>query len=208
MRDLGDRPAPPPVPPGLAVRRLRQVHGATVVVAHDRGAGDDDPWRPGRPVPEGDALVAVGDGVALAVLTADCAPVALGSPEGVFGAVHVGWRGLVAGVVARAVQAMGALGATSVVAGVGPCIGACCYEFGPHDLDAVSAACGTDVRARTTAGRPSLDLAAAVRARLEDAGAPLVVAAGTCTVCTPGYFSHRGGRDEARQAVVVWRERL
>ena len=35
-----------------------------------------------------------GTGSRLAVLTADCAPVALGSPEGVHGAVHVGWRGL------------------------------------------------------------------------------------------------------------------
>jgi hypothetical protein len=205
MRDLAGGRLPP-VPAGVSVRRLRQVHGTTVVVA-DVGPGRTDPWAPGAMPPEGDAVVASTSAVALAVLTADCAPVALGSPEGVFGAVHVGWRGLAAGVVARSVEAMGALGATAVVAGLGPCIGPCCYEFAPDDLAAVGAACGTDVEARTTQGRPSLDLPGAVRARLEAAGVPLVTAIGDCTVCTPGYFSHRARRDEGRQALVVWRAR-
>ena len=48
--------------------------------------------------------------VAVAVLTADCAPLALASPEGVFAAVHAGWRGLAGGVVEAAVAAMRDLG--------------------------------------------------------------------------------------------------
>ena len=56
-----------------------------------RPSGTATPWWPTTP------------GVALCVLTADCAPMALASPEGVFGAVHAGWRGLVAGVVEAAV---------------------------------------------------------------------------------------------------------
>jgi len=204
QRHIADGP-PPPVPAGLAVRRLRQVHGTTVVFADADTLTGADPWAPGLPPPDGDALVARTAGVALAVLTADCAPLALGSPEGVFGAVHVGWRGLAAGVVARAVEAMASLGATGIVAGLGPCIGPCCYEFAPDDLDAVGAACGTDVRARTTWGRPSLDLPGALRAGLAAVGVPVVVAVGHCTACTPGYFSHRARRDEQRQALVVWR---
>src|ERR687893_814709 len=57
-----------------------------------------------------DALVSATGGCALAVLTADCAPVALASPEGVIGVAHAGWRGLVAGVLRRTVEQMGALG--------------------------------------------------------------------------------------------------
>ena len=92
-------------------------------------------------------------GCALAVLTADCAPVALASPEGVFGVAHAGWRGLVAGVLERTVDAMRALGATEIGAVLGPCIRAECYEFGPADLDRVAARLGDGVRATTAVGR-------------------------------------------------------
>ncbi len=206
MRVIGEGPPPAPVPEGLVVRRPRQVHAAGVVVV-------DDPvnralrWEAGRddPLPEADALVASGGGFALAVLTADCAAVALGSPEGVHGAVHVGWRGLVAGIVPRAVDAMRANGATAVVGALGPCIGSCCYEFSTDDLDALGASCGAEVIGTTTWGHPSLDLPAAVRGELSRSGVSTLATADVCTMCTPGYFSHRGRGDEARQALFVWR---
>jgi copper oxidase (laccase) domain-containing protein len=131
--------------------------------------------------------------------------VALGSPEGIHGAVHVGWRGLVAGVVDRAVAAMTALGATAVVAGLGPTIHPCCYAFGPDDLDAVAAVAGDGVRSVTKAGTPALDLPAAVRARLAAAGAPVVVDVDVCTACGGDGFSFRARADDARQALFVWR---
>jgi polyphenol oxidase len=160
---------------------------------------------PGGALPDGDALVGWRRGTALAVLTADCAPVALGSPEGVHAAVHVGWRGIAAGVLSHAVDVMRGLGATAVVAGIGPCIGSCCYEFSAGDLDAVEAVVGEPVRARTTWGTPSLDLAAAVRAQLARSDATLAHDARRCTACAPGHFSHRGRHDAARQALYVWR---
>lgn len=166
----------------------------------DRGG----PWPEGT-LPEGDAVVADGGGRLLAVLVADCAPVAMGSVEGVCGAVHAGWRGVVAGVVGEAARAMRTLGAGGVVAGLGPCIGPCCYEFSEAGLDELCTVCGVDVGARTTWGTPSLDLRAAVRAGLGRAGVDLVVDVDACTACTPGYFSHRARRDEARQALFVWR---
>ena len=150
-------------------------------------------------------MVAVGPGSCVVVLTADCAPVALGSPEGVHGAVHVGWRGLVAGVIAGAVDAMRALGATDVVAGLGPTIHPCCYAFGGDDLAAVAAVAGGGVRSVTSGGEPALDLPAAVRARLDEAGARLVVDVDRCTACGGDAFSHRARGDEARQALFVWR---
>ncbi len=205
-----------PGPADLPVRRVHQVHGAQVLVV-DTPVPDGAAWEPGAPgsgtpgsdgvdaVPEGDALVATGDRFALAVLTADCASVALGSPEGVHGAAHVGWRGLGAGVLRGAIDAMHRLGATTVVAGLGPCIGPCCYEFSVPDLDALVSSCGPEVRGVTTWGSPSLDLPAAVRGQLSLCGASLVVEAGTCTMCAAGFFSHRARGDEARQALFVWR---
>jgi hypothetical protein len=183
------------------------VHGADAVVVDTPVPDGAVAWTggPENALPDGDAVVASGGGFALTVLTADCAAVALGSPEGVHGAVHVGWRGLMAGVVARAVGTLRDLGATSVVAGLGPCIGPCCYEFSPGDLDVVVAAGEPGWRGQTSGGRPSLDLPAAVRGQLARAGVTLAVAAETCTVCTPGYFSHRGRGDQSRQALLVWR---
>ncbi len=52
---------------------------------------------------------------ALAVLVADCAAVALASPEGAFAAVHAGWRGVRDGVIEAAADAMRSLGASRLV---------------------------------------------------------------------------------------------
>ncbi len=153
---------------------------------------------------EGDALVATDPASALAVLTADCAPVALGSPEGVFAAVHVGWRGLLAGVVEAAVGRMRELGAVEVAGAIGPCIHADCYEFDGIGLDQLVAVFGAEVRSRTRTGGPALDLPAAVGAALEAAGATQIPAGGACTGCAGGYYSYRARGDHGRQAMVVW----
>jgi copper oxidase (laccase) domain-containing protein len=153
---------------------------------------------------EGDALVSSGGGIGLVILTADCASVALGSPEGVLGAVHAGWRGLVDGVVERSVEAMGALGATEVVGAVGPCIHPGCYEFSESDLARVAARLGEGIRSRTVSGRPALDIPAAVSAALTAAGVREQGGVDACTGCAGGYFSHRARGDRGRQALLVW----
>ncbi len=153
---------------------------------------------------EGDALVSDTPGAALCVLTADCGPLALASPEGVFGAVHAGWRGLVAGVVEAAVARMRDLGATEVVGALGPCIHAGCYEFSSADLDVVAGDYGDTVRATTTHGRPALDLPAGIAAALGRAGARVVPGVDACTACDVGWYSHRARADAGRQALVVW----
>jgi hypothetical protein len=196
---------PSAVPAGLTVHRLRQVHGSGVVVVDAPPPPGCTSWEMSRAgCPEADAVVAVGTRSCVVVLTADCAPVALGSPEGVHGAVHVGWRGLEAGVIARAVEAMAALGASAVVAGLGPTIHPCCYAFGAGELDAVATVVGDDVRGQTTDGATALDLPAGVRRALRDAGAELVVDVDRCTACGEDAFSHRARGDDARQALFVW----
>jgi hypothetical protein len=176
---------------------LRQVHGADVVVVDTPGAAA------GRTA---DAAVTAVPGAALAVHTADCAPVALLSPEGVVGAVHAGWRGIERGVLPAAVKAMRDLGATRVRAVLGPCIHPECYEFGADDLALVVDRFGPGVRGTTAAGAPALDVPAAVRASLAGTGVDDVDDVGVCTACDTGYFSHRARGDAGRQALVVWVE--
>jgi copper oxidase (laccase) domain-containing protein len=185
------------------VHFAEQVHGSAVAVVGERDAGGSD--APARFVGEADALVATSPGYGLAVFVADCAAVALASPEGVFGAVHAGWKGVCAGVVECAVATMRELGASRVTGVRGPCIRACCYEFSEADLEGVAARYGPTVRGRATSGAVALDLPAAVSAALADAGAAEEGGVDECTACHGGYFSHRARQDRARQALVVWR---
>ena len=184
---------------------LTQVHGSDVCsVSWEAPSGGSTGaptlWHMGV----GDALVSATPGVALCVLTADCGPLALSSPEGVFGAVHAGWRGLVDGVVEQAVERMRGWGATDVTAALGPCIHAPCYEFGVTELDRVAAAYGPAVRGTATDGSPALDLAAGVTAAVTLAGARMVGSVDVCTSCSGGHFSHRARADTGRQALLVW----
>ncbi len=174
---------------------VTQVHGAGVVVV--RGPGHSGGA-------QGDALVSDQPGACLAVFTADCAPIALASPEGVVGAVHAGWRGLMAGVVGSAAGAMRALGASRIEAALGPCIHAECYEFSPGDLGPVAARLGPTVRASTATGRPALDLPEAVRASLREADVELVACEDICTACSAAHFSYRARGERQRMALVVW----
>ena len=194
------------VRPDVAARRravvdlpwtwLHQVHGAGVVRVTLPGDGA---------ATKADAAVTAEEGCALAVLTADCAPVALVSEEGVIGVAHAGWRGVAAGVIEATVAEMEALGATAIEAAVGPCIHAECYEFGPRELDGVAARLGEGVRATTAGGATALDLPAAVRVALQRAGVEAVTEVDVCTACSPDHFSWRARQETQRQATVVWR---
>lgn len=178
---------------------LRQVHGADVVRVRAPGEGSRA---------RADASVTDVPGAVLAVLTADCAPVAFASPEGMIGVAHAGWRGVVAGVLERTVEEMRALGASRIEAALGPCIHPGCYEFSAADLDRVADGLGDGVRAETAEGRPALDLPAAVRSSLARAGldpATDLTDVDRCTACSADYFSWRASKDTGRQAAVVWR---
>ncbi len=166
----------------------------------------DGAGREQEPPVEADALVCDRPAVAVGVLTADCAPIALGSPQGVFAAVHAGWRGLVAGVIEAAVGSMRDLGAAEVSAVLGACIHPCCYEFSHTDLMAAEKAFGAGLAATSRNGRPALDLPRGVEVALARAGATLVGAESDCSCCAEGWFSYRARRDSFRQGVLVWRE--
>jgi YfiH family protein len=178
---------------------LHQVHGDRVVMVDEPGA---------RAGADADAAVTARAGAALAIQTADCVPVALIADEGVVAATHVGWRGLLAGVLEGAAGAVRRAGGRRLRAVAGPSIHPCCYEFGAADLDRVAARYGDGVRATTLSGRPALDMPTAVASALAAIPDTEVLDLGHgCTGCgTPPMFSHRARGDTARQAMVVWLE--
>jgi YfiH family protein len=112
--------------PDGALITVHQAHTADAIVV-------DGPWG-GEPRPVADAMVTTRRGLALGILTADCAPVLLADRKGtVIAAAHAGWKGALSGIldntVARMVEQGVKVGA--IVAAVGPCIGQRSYEVGP-----------------------------------------------------------------------------
>jgi len=108
-----------------ALHTVYQVHGCKVIHV-------DAPW---RDAPRCDAMVTNRPGIALGILTADCAPVLFADAEaGIVGAAHAGWKGALAGVVQATVGAMLALGARrgAIAAALGPTIARDSYEVGPE----------------------------------------------------------------------------
>ncbi|MEK9595034.1 MAG: peptidoglycan editing factor PgeF [Rhodospirillaceae bacterium] len=103
-----------------------QIHSTTVVTLDSH---------PGETEIRADAMVTSTPGLALGILTADCAPLLFADPvDGIIGAAHAGWRGALGEIAAATVDAMIELGARSdnIHAAIGPCIGVQSYEVGPE----------------------------------------------------------------------------
>lgn len=186
-----------------------QVHGSAVADHAGRqdpspyaepGAGEDDP-------PQVDGHVTDIPGLAMAVLVADCLPVALAGPRGV-AVLHCGWRGLAKGILAEGVGLVE--GDVPTTAAIGPGIGPCCYEVG----DEVASVFGDFESALQPASPPReagnfhlLDLREIARRQLAAASVEVVADADLCTSCNPDLlFSHRrDGERSGRQGGLAWR---
>lgn len=194
------------VAPGAALVTVHQVHSSDVVVA--TAAWPDDAR------PRADALVTDRPGLALGVVTADCAPVLLADREaGVIGAAHAGWKGAFAGVIAATVKAMEELGAdrSRIVAAVGPCIARRSYEVDEPFLHRVVEAEPGSAHFFTPGreGHHQFDLEAYVLARLAEAGVTRAEALGLDTYGDPDRFfsfrraTHRGEPTYGRQLSLI-----
>jgi YfiH family protein len=172
---------------------MNQVHGRDVVEV----AG---PW--GGRAPDADAVVTRATGLALGVLVADCVPVLLHDSEaGVVGAVHAGRPGLTAGIVGRAVAAMRDLGATSIVATVGPSVCGRCYEV-PEEMVAAAARVSGSSAARSWTGTPAIDVASGVVEQLAAESIEVQWIPG-CTRETSTLYSYRRDGVTGRFAGIV-----
>ncbi|HVP67868.1 MAG TPA: peptidoglycan editing factor PgeF [Anaeromyxobacteraceae bacterium] len=177
---------------GLDFARVRQVHGALAVRAD----------RPTPPADEADAVVTATPGVAACVSVADCVPVLVADPvTGAVAAAHAGWKGTLARVVERAVEALVAThGArpADLVAAIGPSIGPCCYEVAPALAQRFRDELGP-AAANPSPGQPRVDLWLSNEVVLRRAGLRRgrIHQMRRCTSCEDRtFFSHR--RDAGR----------
>ncbi|OAN59227.1 peptidoglycan editing factor PgeF [Sphingomonas sp. TDK1] len=192
--------------PSARLATVYQVHSADAVTIV---SPFDEALRP-----RADALVTDRPGLALGVLTADCAPVLFADrAAGVVAAAHAGWKGAIAGVTDSTIEAMEALGARRerIAAAVGPCIARASYEV---DSDFFRRFAEQDpANERFFAdGRPQhfqFDLEAYVVHRLALAGLRMIEALGLDTYANENRFfsfrraTHRGEADYGRQISMI-----
>jgi polyphenol oxidase len=181
---------------GLPADRLvtcYQVHSAEVVTV-------DRPWAR-EAAPRADGMVTRAPGIALGILTADCAPILFHDPvANVIGAAHGGWRGILAGIAEATIARMEALGAQRprVRAAIGPCIARGSYEVGPELLRQFLAADSADASFFAPAARANhfmFDLPGHIEHRLKRAGIAIAQRAPHDTVAEEErFFSYRRAR--------------
>lgn len=186
---------------------LKQVHSARAVVAVES-------WTP-ETAPQADALVTDRKGVAIGVLTADCAPVLLAArSRKIIGAAHAGWKGALNGVIEETIAAMEKLGAVrgDIVAAIGPCIGARSYEVGADFSAPFLAQDEDNARFFAASGKPAhllFDLPGYAAHRLRLAGVAAVHDTRQDTLPNEtAFFSYRraclrGEKDYGRQIAAV-----
>lgn len=192
--------------PGGDLVTVYQVHSADAVTVRAPTVHDLRP--------RADALVTDRPGLALGILTADCAPVLLAdAAAGVVGAAHAGWKGALGGVTDAAILAMEALGARRerIAAAIGPCIARASYEVDAAFARRFEADDPANERffSPGRAGHHQFDLEAYVAARLAAAGLTRIEALGQDTYTQETRFysyrraTHRGEPSYGRQISIV-----
>ena len=186
---------------------VHQVHSPRCVYV-------DEPWAPGEG-PEADAMVTDRAGIALGILTADCAPVLFADKQArIVGAAHAGWKGAFSGVLEATIAEMEKRGAARnrIVAAIGPCISRHAYEVGPEfhanfmDADPANAEW---FQPSEREAHYMFDLPGYVEARLHRADLASVAVTGHCTYQEEKRFfsyrrtTHRQEADYGRQISAI-----
>jgi YfiH family protein len=190
-----------------ALVTLYQIHSATAVTVAA-------PWQIGHG-PEADAMATNCPGIALGILTADCAPVLLADAEArVIGAAHAGWKGARGGVIEAVAAAMEGLGAARcrIRAAIGPAISQANYEVGPEfheDFVARDPDTARFFSASPRAAHWQFDLVSYVARALARSGIGDVCRLDLCTYARAGEFfsfrrtTHRGESDYGRDISAI-----
>ena len=179
-----------------------QVHGAKLGRLGEArsGAGFEDL---GSAIGGVDALSVSRRHLPVAVLVADCLPIALAAAgKRLLVVVHAGWRGVAAGILTRAVAEFET--PSDVVVAIGPAIGSCHYEVGDDVALAVASGSGGGAVTERRDSRLYLDLPRTAARSFRAAGIGRIEVSDLCTACLPvRFFSHRRDGETGRQALVA-----
>lgn len=188
---------------GQPLAYLNQTHGTVVVTAPEALRA----LQQGTPLAADASVVHKGDGVACAIMTADCLPVLLCDDRGqVAAAAHAGWRGLAGGIVQNTVAAM-AVEPAAIMAYLGPAIGPDAFEVGQDVYTAFCSQLAAAELAFTPIGDNHYlaDIYALARLILASVGITRVFGGTDCTVLQrQQFFSYRRDGQTGRMVSAVW----
>ncbi|MBQ7476069.1 MAG: peptidoglycan editing factor PgeF [Selenomonadaceae bacterium] len=192
-----------------------QVHGDKIFRAEEihRGRGSQSY---ADSISETDALITNVKNLPLMLCFADCVPIMFVDVENfAVGIAHGGWKGTLNKIAAKTFLAMkNNFGTTAekCLVGIGPSIGACCYEVGANVVETCKKNFPNhDELIINRDGKIFLDLWAANKIQLMEVGLPEknIDVAGECTCCNSNwYFSYRDTRknnfsDTGRIAALI-----
>jgi purine-nucleoside/S-methyl-5'-thioadenosine phosphorylase / adenosine deaminase len=187
---------------------LEQVHGTAVRRASALDGAKTT--EPGDSFKETDGTYTLEPLTVLAVLTADCLPLALAHEGGLFVAMlHAGWKGTIENIVASALQEIArdvAFDPADIRAVMGPAIGPCCYEVDEGRAGIFIEKYGDDDGVVRWGEKPSLNLYKANRINLLKAGLKeeRIKSIDVCTCCESRYFSFRREGRTGRQGAFIF----
>lgn len=177
-------------------RWLRQVHGTRVIRAEKISDAV-----------EADGSVTTAADTICVVMVADCLPVLLCDRDGrIVAAAHAGWRGLCAGVIENAVEAM-CLPGRELLAYLGPAIGPTAFEVGDDVRNAFFEHHPNAVTAFQQHRKEKwlADLFMLAQQRLHALGITAIYGGTDCTYSDPArFFSHRRDKTSGRHAAMIW----
>ena len=175
---------------------LEQVHSDRVIKIDKNTA-----------VQQADASYTDQADVVSVVMTADCLPVLLASSDGTeIAAVHAGWRGLLAGVIANTAAMFKT---DNIIAWLGPAIGADCFEVGG---EVKSSFINKSVQFSSAFKQKSeekylADIYQLATIDLAALGITQVYGGGFCTVTDKErFYSYRRDGETGRMATLIWRD--
>lgn len=175
---------------------LEQVHGHQAIKAEQGGS-----------IKKADASYTGKANIVCAVLTADCLPILLASHDGAkIAAIHAGWRGLLSGVIANTINAIGTI---NITAWLGPAIGANCFEVGKEVKDAFVNKSAKFNAAFTEKDKNKYlaDIYKLATIELASVGIKQIYGGNFCTVTDKElFYSYRRDGETGRMATLIWRD--
>lgn len=189
------------IEPGTT-RFVSQTHSSIVQSSGDQG------WAQVETIGEGDAIVSEDGTDPIAILVADCLPIAFTTDYGPTAIAHAGRVGLLGGVLQNTIQhlrTLDAQGNGTITATIGPGVCGQCYEV-PESMRDQASLNHPAIFSETTWGTPALDLPAAAEDILRQRGV-VVQRVEECTLTNERLFSHRRNPGVGRLTGIVWQTR-
>ena len=143
----------------------------------------------------------------LAILSADCVPLALASTDGgVVAAAHCGWRGIAGGIVLALVNSLPST-CRDLHVWLGPAICKSCYEIGPEILPYLAERSNSEngTYASSRNGHVYVDLRSLIQSQLQQMGITRISQEFACTKHNSGFFSYRREKTTGRFVSLIWR---